>query len=196
MFDPKHPVHLQRGMNKLPTAKRAKVLALLCEGVSIRGTARLEDISQNAVAKALVDAATACARMHDELVRDVQARRFQCDEIRAFNCCKERTVPFAKNAPADAGDIWTWTGIDAGSNLIVSYLISDRSGMAAIDLVDDRRSRLANRGQISADSRRAYLEAVEGAFGGDVAYSPDNQTLRCHDTPCSKISSAPTRSSK
>jgi hypothetical protein len=145
-------------MNKLPTAKRAKILSCLCEGMSIRATARHDEVSQNTVAKALVHAGTACAQMHDELVRDVKARRIQCDEIWAFNYCKERTVPFAKNAPADAGDIWTWTGIDADSKLIVSYLVGDRSGQAAIELMDDLRSRLANRVQISTDGHRAYMD--------------------------------------
>jgi len=158
-------------MNKLPTAKRAKILTLLCEGMSMRAIARTEDVSFNTVAKALTDAGTVCAEMHDEMVQGVNARRIQCDEIWAFNYCKQRTVATAKAAPADAGDIWTWTGIDADSKLIVSYLVGDRSGSAAIDLMDDLRSRLANRIQISTDGHRAYLEAVEGAFGGDVDYA-------------------------
>src|SRR5258708_17674084 len=70
-----------------------------------------------------------------------------------------------------AGDIWTWTGIDAESKLIVSSLVGDRSGQAAMELMDDLRSRLANRVQITSDGHRAYLEAVEGAFGGDVDYA-------------------------
>ena len=73
--------------------------------------------------------------------------------------------------PADAGDIWTWTGIYADSKLIVSYLVGDRSGQAAIELMDDLRSRLANRVQITHGRPPAYLEAVEGAFGGDVDYA-------------------------
>ena len=164
-------VHIQMGMNKLPTAKRAKILTLLCEGMSMRAIARAEDVSQNTVAKALVDAGKVCAEMHDELVQGVTASRIQCDEIWAFNYCKQRTVASAKAAPADAGDIWTWTGIDADSKLIVSYLVGDRSGSAAIDLMDDLRSRLANRVQISTDGHKAYLDAVEGAFGGDVDYA-------------------------
>jgi IS1 family transposase len=101
----------------------------------------------------------------------VTARRVQCDEIWAFNYCKQRAVKTAKAAPADAGDIWTWTAIDADSKLIVSYLVGDRSGETAIELMDDLRSRLANRVQISTDGHRAYLEAIEGAFGGDVDYA-------------------------
>ena len=158
-------------MHKLPTKKRAQVLNLLCEGMSMRAVARSADVSFNTIAKMLVDAGTVCAQMHDEMVQNVTASRIQCDEIWAFNYCKQRAVAGAKAAPADAGDIWTWTGIDADSKLIVSYLVGDRSGQAAIELMDDLRSRLTNRVQISTDGHRAYLEAVEGAFGGDVDYA-------------------------
>lgn len=159
------------GMRKLAPKARVQILNLLCEGMSMRAVARIADVSFNTVAKLLVDAGTVCAEMHDEMVRDVKASRIQCDEIWAFNYCKQRSVATAKSAPADAGDIWTWTGIDADSKLIVSYLVGDRSGETAMDLMDDLRSRLANRVQISTDGHRAYLEAVEGAFGADVDYA-------------------------
>jgi IS1 family transposase len=158
-------------MNKLPSAKRAKILTLLCEGMSMRAIARTEDVSPNTVDKILVEAGKACAEMHDEMVRGVKAKRVQCDEIWTFNYCKQRTVATAKKAPEDAGDLWTWTAIDADSKLIISYLVGDRSGQAAIELMDDVRGRLTDRVQISTDGHRAYLEAVEGAFGGDVDYA-------------------------
>ncbi|MGZ9201793.1 MAG: IS1 family transposase [Caulobacteraceae bacterium] len=158
-------------MNKLPTAKRAQILNLLCEGMSMRAVARVADVSFNTVAKALVDAGAVCAQMHDEMVNDVKASRIQCDEIWAFNYCKQRTVATARAAPEGAGDLWTWTAIDADSKLIVSYLVGDRSGQAAIELMDDLRDRLSNRVQLTTDGHRAYLEAVEGAFGADVDYA-------------------------
>ena len=158
------------GMRKLALKARVQILNMLCEGMSMRAVARLADVSFNTVAKLLIDAGTVCAEMHDELVRDVKASRIQCDEIWSFCYAKQKTVPNAKNAPSDAGDIWTWTGIDADSKLIVSYLVGDRSGEAAIELMDDLRSRLANRVQLSTDGHRAYLEAVEGAFGADIDY--------------------------
>ena len=159
------------GMRKLALKARVQILNLLCEGMSMRAVARIADVSFNTVAKLLIDAGTVCAEMHDEMVQGVKASRIQCDEIWAFNYCKQRTVTSAKAAPADAGDIWTWTGIDADSKLIVSYLVGDRSGETAIELMDDLRSRLANRVQLSTDGHRAYLEAVEGAFGADVDYA-------------------------
>ena len=159
------------GMRKLDLKARVQILNLLCEGMSMRAVARIADVSFNTVAKLLIDAGTVSAEMHDEMVQGVKATRIQCDEIWAFNYCKQRTVTSAKAAPADAGDIWTWTGIDADSKLIVSYIVGDRSGETAIELMDDLRSRLSNRVQLSTDGHRAYLEAVEGAFGADVDYA-------------------------
>ena len=37
--------------------------------------------------------------------------------------------------------------------------------------MDDLRDRLANRVQLTSDGHKAYLEAVDGAFGGDIDYA-------------------------
>jgi hypothetical protein len=61
--------------------------------------------------------------------------------------------------------------IDADSKLLISWLVGGRDSDYAIAFMDDLRSRLANRVQLTSDGHRAYLEAVEGAFGGDVDYA-------------------------
>jgi IS1 family transposase len=158
-------------MNKLPLAKRTQILAMLCEGSSMRSISRVADVSINTVSKLLVEAGEACLAIHEETVRNVKAGRVQCDEIWSFCHAKEKNVASAKAAPEGAGDVWTWTAIDADTKLIVSYFVGDRSGQSAIALMDDLRGRLANRVQLTTDGHRAYLEAVEGAFGGDVDYA-------------------------
>lgn len=137
----------------------------------MRSISRVCDVSINTVTKLLVDAGETCAALHDELVREVRSRRVQCDEIWSFCYAKEKNVETAKNAAVGAGDVWTWTAIDADSKLILSYLVGDRSGQTAIMLMDDLRSRLEGRVQLTTDGHKAYLEAVEGAFGGDVDYA-------------------------
>ncbi|GBE43740.1 IS1 transposase [bacterium BMS3Bbin10] len=137
----------------------------------MRAIARLTGVSFNTVAKLLIDAGKACAEYHDENVRDVKAARIQCDEIWSFTYAKQKNVKTAKAAPADAGDTWTWTALDADSKLIVSYLVGGRDSEYAMEFMDDVRSRLANRVQLTTDGHKAYLEAVEGAFGGDVDYA-------------------------
>lgn len=158
-------------MNKLPLAKRTQILAMLCEGSSMRSISRVADVSINTVSKLLVEAGEACLAIHDETVREVKASRIQCDEIWSFCHAKQKNVATAKAAPEGAGDVWTWTAIDADTKLIVSYFVGDRSGDSAIELMDDLRDRVSNRVQITTDGHRAYVEAVEGAFGGDVDYA-------------------------
>jgi IS1 family transposase len=162
---------MNMGMNKLPHAKRTQILAMLCEGSSMRSISRVADVSINTVSKILVEAGEACLILHDETVRNVKASRIQCDEIWSFCHAKQKNVAAAKAAPEGAGDVWTWTAIDADSKLIVSYYVGDRSGQSAMCLMDDLQARLANRVQLTTDGHKAYLEAVEGAFGGDVDFA-------------------------
>src|ERR1700750_1837091 len=146
-------------MNKLPLSKRVQILAMLCEGSSMRSISRVADVSINTVSKLLVEAGEACLPLHDETVRNVKTSRIQCDEI--WSCChaKQKNVATAKAAPEGAGDVWTWTAIDADTKLIVSYFIGDRSSASAIELMDDIRARVANRVQLTTDGYRPYLEA-------------------------------------
>ncbi|MEL6582786.1 MAG: transposase [Pseudomonadota bacterium] len=158
-------------MNKLPLNKRVIILSMLVEGMSMRSISRTVGVSINTVTKLLVEAGEACAAYHDENVHHVHAAHVQCDEIWSFCYAKEKNVKTATAAPDGAGDVWTWTAIDRDSKTILSYEVGDRSGATALEFMDDLRSRLANRVQLTTDGHKAYLEAVEGAFGGDVDYA-------------------------
>ena len=129
------------------------------------------DVSFNTVAKLLQDAGLACAAYHDATVRNVTAERVQCDEVWSFCYAKARNVPTAKNAPFGAGDVWTWTALDADSKLIVSWLVGGRDALYANEFMSDVADRLANRVQLTTDGHLAYIDAVEGAFGADVDFA-------------------------
>ena len=137
----------------------------------MRSISRVCDVSINTVTKLLENAGEAAAVIHDDTVRGVKANRIQADEIWSFCYAKQRNVASAIAAPEEAGDVWTWTALDADTKLIVSWFCGDRSGQSAITLMDDLRNRLSNRVQLTTDGHRAYLEAVESAFGGDVDYA-------------------------
>lgn len=158
-------------MNKLTTQKRAQILGMLCEGMSLRATSRLADVSINTVTKLLVDVGTACAEYQDRVLRDLPCKRVQVDEIWSFTYAKAKNVKTAKAAPEGAGDTWTWTAIDADSKLIVSWLVGGRDAGYANEFMQDVASRLANRVQLTSDGHAPYLSAVEDAFGADVDYA-------------------------
>lgn len=146
-----------RGMNRLPLAKRAQILQLLCEGSSLRSASRIVDCSIVTVMKLLVDAGEACREYQEKTLHNLACRRLQLDEIWAFCYAKAKNVPTAKAAPERAGDIWTWTALDADTKLMVSWIVGDRSGQTANAFIADLAGRLANRVQITSDGHKPYL---------------------------------------
>lgn len=137
----------------------------------MRSISRITGVSINTVTKLLEDAGRVCAAYHYDNVRDVKAKRVQCDEIWSFVAAKQKNVKAMKAPGEGAGDAWTWTAIDADSKLIISYLVGGRDAGYAADFMQDVSERLANRVQLTTDGHKAYLEAVEGAFGADVDYA-------------------------
>lgn len=160
-----------RVMNKLDAQTRSQILHLLVEGQSIRAITRLTGVSKNTVAKLLSDAGAVCAEYQDCALRNLTSRRIQVDEIWSFTYAKQKNVAAAKTAPDFAGDTWTWTAIDADTKLVISWLVGGRDSGYAMAFMDDLAKRLANRVQLTSDGHKAYLEAVEGAFGGDIDYA-------------------------
>jgi len=136
----------------------------------MRSVSPVTDVSINTVTKLLVDAGRMCAAFHDEKVRNVTAKAIQCDEIWSFSYAKNKNVKFAKSAPEAAGDVWTWTAIDADSKLIVSWHVGDRSAHTGISFMGDLKARLTNRVQLTTDGHKAYLKAVDVVdFDADYA---------------------------
>lgn len=158
-------------MNKLSDAKRIQILHMLVEGSSMRSISRIVGCSINTVTKLLVEAGEACFAYHDANVRGLLSKRIQCDEIWSFCYSKQKNVAMAKAAPEQAGDVWTWTSLDADSKLICNWVVGGRDADYALALMDDMRDRLETRVQLTTDGHRAYLDEVEGAFGADIDYA-------------------------
>jgi IS1 family transposase len=158
-------------MNKLSSAKRAEVIGMMVEGMSVRAISRLTGVSKTTILKLLEDAGEACARFQSAVLQGLHCRRVQVDELWAFCYAKQRNVEGAKAAPDGAGDVWTWTAIDADSKLIPSWLVGDRSGDTARVFISDLASRLVTRVQLTSDGHKAYLQAVDDAFGDDIDYA-------------------------
>jgi IS1 family transposase len=158
-------------MNRLSPEDRTRILHMLCEGMSVRAIERATEISKNTILKLLVDAGKACSAFHDEHVRNLEAKRIQCDEIWSFCYAKQKNIKTAKAAPEDAGDIWTWTAIDPDSKLIISYFVGDRGREAARAFMIDLRLRVKGKPQLTTDQWNNYVPAVEEAFGADVDYA-------------------------
>ena len=150
--------------------QKTRVVAALVEGNSIRSTVRMTGVAKNTVLKLVLDLAEACAAYHNRNVRGLKVRRLQCDEIWQFVGSKAKnTTPEKKEI--GWGDVWTWTALDADTKLCVSYLVGGRDLGWAKEFMQDCAKRIRNRVQITTDGHKAYLEAVENAFGADIDYA-------------------------
>ena len=183
-------------MNRLDNKDRANILKLLCEGMGINAACRVTGASKNTVLKLLAEVGAASAIYLDENIKCLQSRRVECDEVWSFCYAKQKTVAMATDAPKGAGDVWTWTAIDADTKLIISHLVGGRDAEYALAFMDDLRSRIDTRVQLTTDGHRAYLLAVEEAFGGDVDYAqlvkmygntPDNFKGKYSPAECTGI---------
>lgn len=159
------------GMNKLDTPTRAKIIHMLVEGASLRSISRIADVSINTVTKLLVGAGQVAAAYHDQNVRVLQSKRVQCDEIWSFRYAKNANVRTAKAAPEGAGDVWTWTALDANSKLMISWHVGGRTIDDATWLLEDVQARIRNRIQLTTDGLGSYPPAVAQVFGIDVDYA-------------------------
>lgn len=158
-------------MNKLSAIERARIVAALVEGNSIRSTVRMTGFAQNTVTKLLVDLGGACSEYQANVMHDLPCRRLQCDEIRSFCYSKQKNVSPAHQGEFGYGDVWTWTAIDSDTKLVPCWHIGRRDAQAAAAFIGDLAGRLTSRVQLTTDGQKPYLEAVEGAFGANIDYA-------------------------
>lgn len=153
-------------MNRPSLETRARVVAALVEGNSIRSTERLIDVHRDTIVKFVVELGGACRRLHDELVRDLRSAILELDEIWAFVAKKQGHL--VEGDPAEYGDAYTFVAIDATSKLGVSYVTDKRTAAATQLFCDDIRARVLGRPQIDTDGFVAYRNALDNAFGADL----------------------------
>ncbi|MES2776349.1 MAG: IS1 family transposase [Bacteroidota bacterium] len=163
-------------MNKLPIAKKVQIINLLVEGSSMRAISRICDVSINTVTKLLVDTGKACQKFHEDTVINLTSKRVQCDEIWSFVYAKQKNVP--ETHMEDAGDVWTWTAIDADSKLMISWLVGDRSTQTGTFFMNDVAARIKQgmRIQLTSDGYPSYLEAVTDSFGSQIDFAQQVKT--------------------
>jgi hypothetical protein len=158
-------------MNRLSAYDRAKSLQLPCEAMSIRAVTRITGFSKTTISKLVVDAAkrqlgirTACFKASP--ASGSRSTRFGASWERrqrmpipprrplvrlATHGCGLRRMPIPKLVPC--------------------WHVGTRDGDAAMEFIDDLASRLANRVQLTTDGHKAYLYAVDAAFGGEVDFA-------------------------
>jgi IS1 family transposase len=157
--------------NVISMAKKLAVISALVEGCSVRSTVRLTGVSKGAVLRLLESVGAACQEYQNRTIRNVPAKRVQVDEIWSFCYCKQKNLTPAIAERQLAGDVWTFTAIDAETKLVISWGVGRRDAGFAADFLQDVASRVSNRIQLTTDGHKMYLTAVPDAFGESVDFA-------------------------
>lgn len=154
-------------MNKKSAKDRAKIIRLLCEGNSLRGTARLADCAYMTVLKLLVDVGAACEEYQRQHLVNLPCKHIQIDEIWSFVYAKNKNVQYGMEDYA--GDLWTFTALCPETKLVPTWYVGARNAVCAKEFVADLASRMSGCIQLTSDGFAKYKDAVEEAFQ-DIDY--------------------------
>jgi IS1 family transposase len=158
-------------MNRLTIEKRAQIISALVEGNSLRSVVRMTGAAMNTVLKLLADMGQASLEYQNKAMRNLSCKRIQCDEIWQFCYAKEKNVPEELRGKFGYGDVWTWVALCADTKIVPTWMVGGRDAGTAFAFMQDLAARLASRVQLTTDGHRAYLSAVESAFGSEIDYA-------------------------
>jgi len=154
--------------NVLSRDKQIAIISALAEGSSMRAISRMTGVHGDTICRLGVRIGQGCAALLDAKMRDLRCNFLQFDEIWGFVGKKEKHR--RETDDPTLGDVWTFCAIDSETKLVPAFKVGKRDHLTANAFVSDIASRLKNRPQISTDGLRAYVEAMENAFGMNVDY--------------------------
>jgi IS1 family transposase len=170
--------HSQNMANILPTEKKVLAVSMLAEGNSIRSIERITGVHRDTIMRLGVRMGEACAKIHDDKMRNLPCTQIECDEIWGFIGKKQKNASAKEIVTGEGGDVWTFIGMDVASKLIPSFVVGKRDAYHANTFMADLAARVANRVQISTDALSAYPDAVSDAFGTEADYAQVVKTFR------------------
>jgi IS1 family transposase len=162
-------------VNRLTTQDRARILTALSEGMGINAACRMTGASKNTVLKLVADVGEACSMYQHRVMRDLQCKQVQVDEIWSFVGMKQKNVP----AGIDGiwlGDCYTFTAIDPVTKLMPCWLVGHRTAECTDIFIADLSKRLAQRVQLTSDGMLGFPAAVARHFGSNVDYAILNKS--------------------
>ena len=166
-------------MNRLSREKQIEIVAALCEGVGIRGTARLVGVDRETVAKLAMQVGQGCINLHDNRMVGLRVARVEVDECWSFVGKKERRVKaherFAK------GDQYLFVAVAGTQKAIISYRVGKRDTDNTDQFIRDLRERVIGAPEISSDGFKPYLPAIRDAFGANANHGTIVKTLSVTD---------------
>jgi IS1 family transposase len=157
-------------MNTLSSEQRNQVIAALVEGNSFRSIERMTGIHRDTIMRLMVRVGNGCADLMDREMHNLNCQRLQLDELWAFVGMKQKRASQLADR-GEFGDAYTFVALDADTKLVPCFHVGRRSWNDTVIFIDDLRTRIVNRPQITTDAFAAYTGAIRRAFLGHADYA-------------------------
>src|SRR5271156_3998639 len=157
-------------MNRLGDDEQTRVIAALVEGNSFRSIERMTGIHRDTIMRLMVRVGNGCADLMDREMRNLNCQRLQLDELWAFVGMKQKRASQLADR-GEFGDAYTFVAIDADTKLVPCFHVGRRTWNDTSIFIDDLRSRIVNRPQISTDAFRPYCGAIRRPWDSNVDYA-------------------------
>lgn len=164
---------------RIPAAKRAAIIAALCEGVALNSACRMFKVGIHSILRIVEETGEACEDWHNRHFRNLDVKRLEVDEQWNYvHTHRERMSKEQKRQHPERGDCWLWAAIDPESKAIISWRTGKRGQGAARDFASDLASRVNGQVQITSDQLQGYQFAIKGAFGERADYAREHKVFR------------------
>lgn len=155
--------------NVLQTEKKIAIVAALAEGSSIRSIERMTGVHRDTIMRLGVKVGQGCTSLMDAKMNNLSCKTLEMDEIWGYVGKKDRNVRMGDSM--EVGSVWTFCAIDAETKLVPAFKVGHRDLATTREFIEDGKSRMAYRVQISTDGMKSYAQAIEESFGADVDYA-------------------------
>jgi len=157
-------------MNKLSKDKQIQVISALVEGSSIRSVERMTGIHRDTIMRLGVQIGNQCEKWLKQTMVNLNCSKIEVDEIWGFIGKKQKNTNDEEKAQG-LGHAWTYIALDPDSKAVPCFkVVSDRDREMTTEFIRDLASRLNHRIQLSSDSLKPYIYAIEDEFGNNIDY--------------------------
>jgi IS1 family transposase/transposase-like protein len=147
----------------------AKVVELLCEGMSVSATVRITGTAMNTILGLLVYLGERCDEYMQSEIKGVNVEDIQCDELWSFVLCKNATAKREKYV-GGCGDSYCFTAIERNTKLIVAWHMGKRNEKHTDTFVAKLAKATTGRFHLTTDGWSCYPMSVWKNLEGRVDY--------------------------
>ncbi len=164
-------------MYSLPIDRKVTILKAFVEGCSIRSIERMTGHHRDTIMRLLVGAGEQGKLVMDTLIKDVETKYLEVDELWCYVQKKDKHLK--PDDPAEFGSHYIFVAIDTQTKLVPCFSIGQRDLPSATSFMWRLKDRITGRPQLTTDGLLAYRKAVQLAFGKNVDFA---QLIKLYQT--------------